>query len=121
MIDGKMHQTTVRFSPDLWAAMEQECGRLGVSAAQYLREAALARLAYSAGTGGLPRYEDALAGRVAETLPAFALAPDGSQLSQESVSDATALTAQSRLARTRSREIREQSAELRRDRVRVAR
>jgi hypothetical protein len=61
MLDGKMHQTTVRFGPDLWQAMESECARLGVSAAQYLREAALARLAYTGGRAGFPAYEIALA------------------------------------------------------------
>lgn len=60
MRDGRMHQTTVRFGPDLWEALEQECERLGVSAAQYLREAALARLAYTAGRRHEPDYEEAL-------------------------------------------------------------
>ncbi|MFL5896005.1 MAG: hypothetical protein ACJ76Z_12945, partial [Thermoleophilaceae bacterium] len=58
--DGKMHQTTVRFTPDLWEAVETECLRLGVSAAQYLREAALARLLYAAGRRGESEYADAL-------------------------------------------------------------
>ena len=44
-----MHQTTVRFGDDLWAALEQEALRLGVSVAHYVRDAALARLAYTAG------------------------------------------------------------------------
>lgn len=48
----KMHQTTVRFSTDLWAALEDECEGLGVSVAQYVREAALARLTYAAGERG---------------------------------------------------------------------
>jgi hypothetical protein len=43
-----MHQTTVRFGKDLWEVLEQEAERLGVSAAQYVREATLARLAYAA-------------------------------------------------------------------------
>jgi hypothetical protein len=60
--DGKMHQTTVRFGPDLWEQLEIECSRLGVSAAQFLREAAVARLAYTAGRRGETDYESALAG-----------------------------------------------------------
>ena len=57
-----MHQTTVRFGPDLWEQLEIECSRLGVSAAQFLREAAVARLAYTAGRRGETDYESALAG-----------------------------------------------------------
>lgn len=55
-----MHQTTVRFGPDLWGALEAECARLGVSAAQFLREAAMARLAYNAGRRGDLEYEQSL-------------------------------------------------------------
>lgn len=47
-----MHQTTVRFSADLWAALEAEARRLGVSVAHYVREAALARLMYTSGRRG---------------------------------------------------------------------
>ena len=47
-----MHQTTVRFSADLWDELETECFALGVSIAQYLREAAVARVAYSAARRG---------------------------------------------------------------------
>jgi hypothetical protein len=55
-----MHQTTVRFSPDLWMALEEECSQLGISAAQFLREAAVARLSYAAGQRGNHAYDDAL-------------------------------------------------------------
>lgn len=55
-----MHQTTVRFGSDLWTALEQECARLGVSVAQYLREAALTRLVYAAGRRGDEEFELAL-------------------------------------------------------------
>jgi hypothetical protein len=51
----KMHQTTIRFSADLWAALERESAALGVSVAQFVRESALARLMYEAGRrGGAP-------------------------------------------------------------------
>jgi hypothetical protein len=95
MLDGKMHQTTLRLSPDLWQALEEECKRLGVSVAQYLREAAVARLAYTAGRRGVPEYEAALEGA-------------GSPLS-----DSLALTAQSAMARRQARHVREHSQRLR--------
>ncbi len=40
-----MHQTTVRFGADLWHELVREAERGGVSVAQYVREAAVARLA----------------------------------------------------------------------------
>ena len=49
-----MHQTTLRFPQDLWDFLEQEAKGLGVSIAQYVREAALARAAYDAGRRGDP-------------------------------------------------------------------
>jgi hypothetical protein len=55
-----MHQTTVRFGTDLWDALERECSRLGLSVAQYVREAALARLVYTAGRRGDDEFELAL-------------------------------------------------------------
>jgi len=119
-----MHQTTVRFGPDLWEALEVECVRLGVSAAQYLREAALARLAYTAGKRGDPEYELALArsgvtpGVAQESLaPAeTAYARAAQSESSEQVLAATAVTAQSELVWRRAREVREQAAALRRRR-----
>ncbi|MBA3264184.1 MAG: hypothetical protein H0T69_17295 [Thermoleophilaceae bacterium] len=41
MATRKVHQTTVRFEADLWEALESECAELGLSVAQYVREAAL--------------------------------------------------------------------------------
>jgi hypothetical protein len=60
MTTRKMHQTTVRFGADLWDALERECRALGVSVAQFVREAALARLMYTAGRRGDPEFEHAL-------------------------------------------------------------
>jgi hypothetical protein len=57
-----MHQTTVRFAPDVWAALDEEAARLGVSTAQYVREAAVARLAYGMGRREDRGFERALHG-----------------------------------------------------------
>jgi hypothetical protein len=123
MLDGKMHQTTVRFGPDLWQAMERECARLGVSAAQYLREAALARLAYTGGRAGFPAYELALTSAAAGELPASVTSPypepaDSSPGSaawgaSETMTESRAVVAQSRQARAQAREVRRHSAEVR--------
>jgi hypothetical protein len=51
---ARMRATTVRFGTDLWEMLEREAGRSGVSVAQYIRESALARLAYTAGRRGDP-------------------------------------------------------------------
>ena len=52
---ARMHQTTIRFSTELWAELEREAAAEGVSAAHYVRDAALARLSYSAGLGARKR------------------------------------------------------------------
>jgi hypothetical protein len=41
--------TTIRFPNDLWEQLEREARKQGVSAAQYVRDAALYRVAFSAG------------------------------------------------------------------------
>jgi hypothetical protein len=66
MAAAKMHQTTVRFGADLWVAVEAEASAIGVSVAQYVREAALARLAYNAGRRGDTAYAAALGEAAAE-------------------------------------------------------
>jgi hypothetical protein len=100
-----MHQTTVRFGPDLWHALEAECARLGVSAAQFLREAALARLAYTAGQRGDREYELALVGAAGRSL---------GERASEQILAATAVSAQSELVWRKAREVRAHAAELRR-------
>jgi hypothetical protein len=94
----KMHQTTVRFGSDLWDALDVECEQLGVSVAQYVREAALARLMYSAGARGDDRFESAIA------------------TAQAQAADSAALEAQGRQARRHSRELRDASARRRAER-----
>jgi len=50
----KMRATTIRFTPELWELLEREAAREGVSVAQYVRDAALFRIAYTAGARGDP-------------------------------------------------------------------
>jgi hypothetical protein len=133
-----MHQTTVRFGPDLWEALEAECARLGISAAQYLREAALARLAFTAGRLGGKEYAGALvtagAPALADVVAARDAAPGPNPFgvgveavtgrarhtvaaSSENQLDALAVTAQNQLVVRRAQEIRAQSQELRQQTV----
>jgi hypothetical protein len=44
-----MRATTIRFPTDLWEQLEREARRQGISTAQYVRDAALYRVAFSAG------------------------------------------------------------------------
>jgi hypothetical protein len=111
-----MHQTTVRFSADLWHEVEREAADAGVSIAQYVREAALARVAYEAGRRGDPGFEAALAhagapGTIAAQRTAASTARHEAAVEMDS---SAALWSQSELARRRSRDLRDRSAEIRR-------
>src|SRR5689334_1001927 len=53
-----MHVSTVRFGDDLWEGLEREARREGVSVAQFVRDAALLRIATLAARRG---EDDALA------------------------------------------------------------
>jgi hypothetical protein len=101
-----MHQTTVRFTSDLWSQLEQEARNSGVSAAQYVRDATLARMAYTAGQRGEPMY-----GEAAEPDEPLAVAPDpigdAARESLETGEGSDAVWAQARQARRRARVVRE--------------
>jgi hypothetical protein len=130
---SKMHQTTVRFGADLWDALEREGERLGVSVAQYLREAALARLVYSSGRRGDDEFDLALEIALGETgEPARIPQPDGSlrpsarvlspmERADVETSESSALWAQARQARLRAEQLREVSAGQLRHRGRASR
>ena len=60
-----MRATTVRFSDDLWSLLEQEAAASGVSAAQFVRDATVLRIAYLMGRRGEPGIEDTLS-RIAD-------------------------------------------------------
>src|SRR5262249_2337002 len=93
----KMHQTTVRFSSDLWANLEDASRRLGITLAQYLREAAIARLAFAAAQRHEPVYTAALDEAMAHSVVAREIAGDSTDSSQ-------AVLAQSQVARERARQ-----------------
>jgi hypothetical protein len=116
-----MHQTTVRFGRDLWEVLEREAERLGVSAAQYVRDATLARLAYAAA-----HQERAVAAREAfawagEAPPAEDTRTStsergGSSLEervQAQMESAAALQAQGELAREKAERLRVEAEQLR--------
>jgi hypothetical protein len=119
-----MHQTTVRFGSDLWEALEEECAHLGVSVAQYVREAALTRMVYAAGKRGDDEFELALDVALGRELPrpgpgppdpleAIAAPARSAQAAYEramrEASEAAALAAQGQLVRQRARELRERA------------
>jgi hypothetical protein len=124
MASLKMHQTTVRFGADLWQALDEECSQLGISIAQFVREAALARLMYVAGRRGDPEFALALERSGAAPAPqgrgdlselqAVAGALDRTEArsaafdrSASEISQSSALWAQGQLARRRARELRD--------------
>jgi hypothetical protein len=113
-----MHQTTVRFGTDLWEALEIECGRLGISAAQFVREAALARLSFVSGQRGDTDYADALRGARAdvEDTPGAEIRRAQASASEQNLA-ALAVGAQSAQVLRRAREVRDESQRLRRERM----
>jgi hypothetical protein len=113
MPNKAMHQTTVRFGADLWEDLLAESERVGVSIAQYVREAAVARLAYNAAMRG----DGVALGASAESIRFHDLAQRTSDDEQTS----EAVWAQSRLARERAQRLRREaeSARTRRSTTRV--
>ena len=104
-----MHQTTLRFAPDAWRAIEGEAAVAGVSTAQFVRDAVLWRMAYEAGRA--ERDQPAIG------VPARAggLAEPAKEAAREEVSAATALWAQGRQARARAEALRAEAQEKRRN------
>jgi hypothetical protein len=112
----RMHQTTVRFGGDLWEALEAECAEAGVSIAQYVREAALARLVYAAGKRSNPELELALITALERDTVEV-----GAGLAIHRASDEQAEASESREARRHTREQREQVTRTRQRRAGLAR
>jgi hypothetical protein len=91
-----MHQTTIRFGSELWSELEAAADAAGTSIAQYVREAAVMRLARG---------------------PAHAEPGDrltrARRISDDVVEGSMALAAESRLATSRARSPRGDSARAR--------
>jgi hypothetical protein len=81
---------------------------MGVSVAQYVREAALARAAYDAGRRGEPLFIDPAVLPVAGADPKL-VAESAVAAASETVTDSSAVWAQARLVRRRSEQLREEA------------
>ena len=69
--------TTVRFGEDLWTLLEREAAREGVSAAQYVRDAAVLRLAFAMAEHGDARAQATLADVATRALARRPQGPNG--------------------------------------------
>jgi hypothetical protein len=58
---ARMQPTLIRFGPDMLEALRAEARASGVSVAQFVREASLARMAHSAGLRGDSLFDSQLA------------------------------------------------------------
>jgi hypothetical protein len=63
-----VHETTVRFSDELWTRVQQASRREGISAAQFVREATLARIEIEGQVAGLRRDTAIALGRFEQRL-----------------------------------------------------
>jgi hypothetical protein len=101
-----MHQTTIRFAPNVWREIEREAGELRVSAAQYVRDAALMRLTSGAARRRDPKPFDA----ATDLNEARSSAAQAESLDAREGSEA--VWAQARVARIRARSTREEAERL---------
>jgi len=102
-----MHQTTLRFAPEVWRAIEGEAAAAGVSTAQFVRDSVLWRMAYE--TGRAERDQPA----AGVSTPAEVLAESVKATARAEVSAASALWAQGRQARARAERLRAEAQEKR--------
>lgn len=102
-----MHQTTVRFGKDLWEALELEAEAAGVSVAQFIREAAVARLGYAAARRGDPNWDRTMGalGAAPPSTDAALRAAESRAIAQ--LEESSAVLAQSRQARLHAQALRE--------------
>jgi ribonuclease D len=104
-----LHQTTIRFSVDTWARIEREARARGVSAAQFVRESTIARLASESPLASESVVHLAPAQEVAHEIHEAKSALSARTEATYVLEDSEAVWAQARLARNRAREVREQA------------
>jgi hypothetical protein len=92
-----MRATTVRFSDSLWALVEREADRDGVSAAQYIRDATILRTAYTMGQRGDAEFEEAVSRASARQQPDDEPPPDGAARRKALLDAAAAIEDEGRL------------------------
>jgi predicted DNA-binding protein len=97
----KSHQTTIRFTDELWARLEAAALELDISVAQYLRDAARTRL-----DAALPERE-----ATKHAATAQARSDEVRQQSLDEAESSAALWEQGRLARERAQMLRAESHE----------
>ena len=104
-----MQATLIRFGPELFLELKREAKRNGVSVAQYVREAVVARMAYTAGQRGDPRYQ---LGEVDGASPSAvrSAAARARAAAQRVRSESRAVQAESSQAQDQSRRVAGQSA-----------
>jgi GAF domain-containing protein len=98
-----MRSTTVRFGEDLWTLLEREAAREGLSAAQYVRDAAVLRLAFAMAEQGDAQAQATLADVATRSLARrgdgrVPASPDGGDDDGAAAADAAALADPSRRA-----------------------
>src|SRR5947209_16757040 len=93
----RMRATLVRFGPDLFEELKAEAERSGISVAQFVREAVVARIAYNAGRRGE---------RVSAPVGEAQAARQAARVTRE---ESTAVRAESRQAATQSQRTRARS------------
>jgi hypothetical protein len=102
-----MHQTTVRFTGELWNQLEKEARRMGVSAAQYVRDATLARLAYTAGQRGAGFFSGETSVPESEATTAEDAVEDAAAKARATQDGSAAVWAEARLAGERAEVVRQ--------------
>jgi hypothetical protein len=103
-----MQATLIRFGPELLVELKKEAKLSGVSVAQYVREAVVARMAYTAGLRGDPSYG---LSRAPDAQPS-GLRTAGVRVRADAArvrSESTAVRAESMQAKEQTRRIKERT------------
>jgi hypothetical protein len=103
-----MQATLIRFGPELFSELKAEARSNGVSVAQYVREAVVARMAYTAGLRGDPSYR---LSRVVDGAPEHVRTAAG-RVRADSVrvrAESSAVRAESSQAKDQSRRVSERA------------